>query len=360
MKKRLFTVLLVFVMGLPASAQQDRLTVVATHSILADVVQNVAGDAADVTSLLPLNADPHSYTPTPRELVMLAEVDVVFVNGAFFEEGLLEGIENAATDITIVEASRCVEILPFGHHDHEEEERKHEGEDHEEHADGPCEAHHEEAHIAHHDASLGVLIDLDCGEGHEHEEEEEHEEGEEHGHEEGSCDAHVWMNPENVMLWTLTIRDALSELDPANAETYAQNTAAYIVQLSELQSELESLVQAVPEENRVLVTSHDSLGYFAARFEFEVVGVVIPGGSTVSEPSAQDLAELIDEIEEEGVSAVFAETTVAPGLVQQVAAESGASVLTLYSGSLSDADGPASTYLDYMRYNVETIVNGLG
>ena len=354
----LTVLLLVFVMGLPVStvsAQQDRLTVIATHSILADVVQNVAGDAADVTSLLPLNADPHSYTPTPGELVALAEADVVFVNGAFFEEGLLEGIENAAEDITIVGASRCVEILSFGHHEDDE----HMDEDHEEHTDGPCEAHHEQARITHNEESLGLLTDLDCGEGHEHEEEEEHEEDEEHEHEEGSCDPHVWMNPENVVLWTLTIRDTLSELDPANAQVYVQNAATYITQLIDLQTDLETLVQSVPQENRVLVTSHDSLGYFAARYSFEVVGVVIPGGSTVAEPSAQDIVSLIDEIEEHGVPAIFAETTIAPGLVEQVAGESGASVLTLYSGSLSDANGPASTYLDYMRYNVRTIVDGL-
>jgi ABC-type Zn uptake system ZnuABC Zn-binding protein ZnuA len=177
--------------------------------------------------------------------------------------------------------------------------------------------------------------------------------------EEGICDPHVWMNPQNVMLWTLTIRDTLSERDPANAETYARNAEAYIAQLSELHSEIETLLESIPPQNRVLVTNHDSLGYFAAQYGFEVVGVVISGGSTVAEPSAQDIATLIEVIEAHRVQAVFAETTINPDIAQQVANESGAVLYTLYSGSLGDADGPASTYLDYMRYNTRTIVDGL-
>jgi ABC-type Zn uptake system ZnuABC Zn-binding protein ZnuA len=167
------------------------------------------------------------------------------------------------------------------------------------------------------------------------------------------------MNPQNVMLWTLTIRDTLTQLDPANSETYTQNAAAYIDQLTQLHSEIQSLAETIPPENRVLVTNHDSLGYFAAQYGFTIVGVVIPGGSTVSEPSAQDIVRLIQTIESEHVRAIFAETTINPAVAQQVADESGAVLYTLYSGSLSDEDGPASTYLDYMRTNTRTIVDGL-
>jgi ABC-type Zn uptake system ZnuABC Zn-binding protein ZnuA len=319
----------------PLAAQQDRLTIVASHSILADVAQNVAGDAADVTSLLPRHADPHSYTPSPRELVTLAEADLVLVNGALFEAGLLENIENTAENI--VEASQCIEIRPIGETDH-----------HREAESGPCDALYVEANIPRHDDSLGLLMNLNCADNHDEDE-----------HEHGNCDPHVWMNPQNVMLWTLTIRDTLTQLDPANSETYTQNAAAYIDQLTQLHSEIQSLAETIPPENRVLVTNHDSLGYFAAQYGFTIVGVVIPGGSTVSEPSAQDIVRLIQTIESEHVRAIFAETTINPAVAQQVADESGAVLYTLYSGSLSDEDGPASTYLDYMRTNTRTIVDGL-
>ena len=413
--------LMLLMMGSTVRAQDDPLQIVASHSILADVVQQVAGDAAEVSSLLPRDADPHTYTPSPRELVSLAEADVVFVNGANFEEGLSEAIENAAEEINIVAASECVQILPIGQAAEDMGES---------HIAGPCEVHYAEAGITPVDDALGLLIDLDCEGDHDHDEDEdgdhdhdedeegdhdhEDEEGdhdhaededgdhdhaededgdhdhdededgdhdhaededgdhdhededgdhnhedEEHHHEAGSCDPHVWMNPQNVMLWALTIRDALTELDPANAEIYAQNAAAYIATLSELDSEIGAKVDAIPPENRVLVTNHDSLGYFAAHYEFRVVGVVIPGGSTLAEPSAQDVVALIETISEQRAPAVFAETTINPDLAQQIADESGAALYTLYSGSLSDDDGPASTYVDYMRFNAETIVDGL-
>ena len=334
-----------FGVSAPLAAQDDRLTIVASHSILANVAQNVAGDAADVTSLLPRDADPHSYTPSPRELVTLAEADLVLINGASFEEGLLTTIENAAEDVTIIEASQCVEIRAIGEADH-----------HHEAEFSACDVLYDEANIPHHEDTLGLLMDIQCGEGdhNEDEHEDEHEDG--HEHEEGSCDPHVWMNPQHVMLWTLTIRDTLVELDPTNAETYAQNADVYIAQLAELHDEIEALVDSIPPENRVLVTNHDSLGYFAAQYDFEVVGVVIPGGSTVAEPSARDIVTLIETIEEHQVRAIFTETTVNPAVAQQVANESGVSLHTLYSGSLGDAD----TYLDYMRYNVNSIVEGLG
>ena len=393
-----------------SSAQDDRLQVVGSHSILTDVIANVAGDAADVTSLMPLGADPHSFQPTPSDLTALADADVVFINGMMFEEGLLETIENAADGMNLVTASACVEIIPFGGHDHdheEGEEHDHEGEEHDhegeeasaeagemsaiaqlcathyaemeaiheaghDHEEGEDHDHEgeEEAHEEgedhdhdHHEAeTLGALYTLDCSEGHDHEgEEEAHEEGEAHEHNHGACDPHVWMEPHNVMYWTMLIRDTLIKLDPANEDVYTANAASYLGELDALAHDVVMpMVESVPEENRILITNHDAFGYFATRYEFEVVGTIIPSLSTLADPSAADVAEIIDLIEAEGVPAIFAETTVSDDLAQQIAEETGAQVYTLYSGSLSEADGPASTYVDYIRYNVTTIVEALG
>ncbi|MEL7435617.1 MAG: metal ABC transporter substrate-binding protein, partial [Chloroflexota bacterium] len=194
-----------------------------------------------------------------------------------------------------------------------------------------------------------------------HSDDDHGEEGDDHDHDHGACDPHVWMEPHNVMYWTMLIRDTLIELDPANADIYTANAGAYLLELDALMHDfIMPLVDTVPEENRVLITSHDSLGYFADTFGFEVVTTVIPGFSTTADPSASDIADIIELVQEEGVPALFGETTVDDAIIQLIADEADAGFFVLYSGTLSDADGPASTYLDYMRYNTTTIVEALG
>ncbi len=348
---------LLVVSGCTEDSQEgnNRLQVAASFSILADVAGNVAGDAADVISLVPLGAEPHGYTPSPRDMVALTDAGVVLIVGANFEEGLMESIENAGDEVNVVVASACVEIQIFGgehegeEHEHEDEGHEHEGEEPEQEGEIAelCQAHHaglgnlrEEPEY-----SSGMLYLLDCG-------------GHEHGA--GGCDPHMWTDPHNVMLWALMIRDTMSELDPDNAEIYADNAAAYIGELKELVEQIESLVETIPEENRKLVTNHHVFGYYASRFGFEVVSTVIPAASDLSEPSAAQVAALIDAIDEQNVLAIFADSTANPDLAQQIAADTGANFYTLYTGSLSAEDSPAGTYLDYMRYNTQTIVEALG
>lgn len=375
------------------NAQDERLQVVASFSILADVTQNVAGDAADVTSMIPVGADPHSFQAVPSDIALLANADVVFINGAFFEEGLLEAIENAGEDMNILEASACVNILPFGAEGHEhDEDAEHEHDEDADHEhdeaeemseDNPlaalCETHyaemsamHEESHEHSEDEdhdeehehddehehveTLGALYTIDCAAGHAHEGETESEDEHEHG----ACDPHVWMEPHNVMYWTMFIRDTLIELDPANEAVYTANAAAYLEELDSLAHDfLKPLVETLPEENRVLVTNHDSFGYLAAAFDFQVAAVVLPAG-TASDPSAQDIAGVIDTINELNVPAIFSETTVSAAIAETIAEETGAQLYPLYTGSLSQPDEPASTYLDYIRYNYTTIIEALG
>lgn len=346
--------------ALTTYAQPERLRVIASFSILADVAQNVAGDAAEVESLMPLGADPHSFTPAPSNIARVADADVVLVSGIGFEAALLETLQSAAQNVNLVTVSECISVLPFGESDAhaDDHENDHAHEDHED------EAHHCDAHIAElgeqpsgQVAPLGRLYELACGgDDHAH---DEHEDEAEHAHEAGSCDPHVWFDPYNVQLWTLAIRDTLSELDPANAETYAANATAYIAELETLRADIAAQVGTIAPEQRVLVTNHGSLGYLANAYGFRIVGLVVPSSSSDAQPSAAQIAALIDAIRQQNVPAVFAETTVNQSLAEQVAADAGAQFYALYTESLSDANGPAPTYLDFMRYNIQTIVTAL-
>lgn len=342
-----------------SSAQDDQLKVVASFTILADVASRVGGDHVQVASLMPYNADPHTFEPTAQDVATLAEADLVLVSGAFFEEGLLETVANAGEAMNIVTVSQCVQILPFGEHEGEVEHT----EEHAQDTNGSelaaqCAAHYAELGLEadtgeeNHEKPLGMLYQIECG--HEHEEDSGSDE-----HEQGNCDPHLWTKPQNVMLWTLMLRDIFTALDPDHANLFVENAAAYLSELAALQAELQTLIDSVPEERRVLVTNHETLGYFADFYHFKIVGTVIPSAGAASQPSAAEVARLIETIQAADVPAIFAETTLNPDLAKQIAEETGAKVLTLYSDSLSEPDGDAPTYLDYMRYNVQTIVNGL-
>ena len=373
-----------------AHAQGEPLKVVASFSILADVVKNVGLNNVQVTSLIPVGADPHSYEPSAQDLRVLAEADVVFVVGANFEEALLEAITNTVGEsIPVIEASACVPIRAFGAHDDDHEgEETHTDEVSDEHSDEESHDHQDEAHTpgvaldfetlcAAHDAyltdlnveksgmltsgfdsnavegTLGRLHDIDCGAGHDHATEES-------DHEQVACDPHVWTNPYNVYLWTLMIRDILGQLDGDDADLYAANAEEYLYQLIDhIVLNIVPLIESTPAGNRILVTSHETLGYFSAAYGFEMVGFVLPGGSAFAEPSAQDVAALVDLIRAEGVPAVFAETTISAVVAEQVAAEAGVAFYSLYTDSLSRSDGDAPTYLDYLTFNVQTITGAL-
>jgi len=163
----------------------------------------------------------------------------------------------------------------------------------------------------------------------------------------------------NVNVWAENVRSTLSQLDPANAAAYQAAAAAYQQQLATLDGELREKIAEIPIANRKLVTDHDTFGYFARDYDFVIIGALVPSLSTTAEPSAQALAALQDQIVDEDVKAIFVGTTVNPRLAEQLGQDLGIQVVSLYSDSLSAADGPAATYLDFMRYNVNTIVAAL-
>jgi manganese/iron transport system substrate-binding protein len=341
----------------PSARAQEPLHVVASFSILADVVQQVAGDAVTVETLIPLGSNPHAFEPSARDVATLSDADLVFVVGINFEEGLLDVLDEAAGDKVVV-VSECVPVRDVNagfDQQHADENSHGEGGVSEGENGGhqiryqigkleeACPAHHELVALAFDGErtgdSLGLFYEGVC-------------DGT------ASCDPHVWTDPANAALWAFSIADALS-VDSDNAGIYLQNAYAYVQQLAALDADIQALITDIPAEQRVMVTNHLTFNYFAARYGLTTVGVILPGGSTGSEPSARDVIDLIDTINKSGASAIFTETTVSDGLAQQIADESGAQIVQLYTGSLSDADGPAATYIDYMRYNAGQIAAAL-
>lgn len=209
-----------------------------------------------------------------------------------------------------------------------------------------------DAHDAIHTNEVDCVDMSDAAHEHEHDEDE---------HEAGECDPHVWLTPANGIIIAENIAAALSAADPDGAAVYQANLNEYTAQLEALDAEIQAMMAAIPVERRVLATNHDFLGYFADAYELEVVGVVIPGGSTLVEPSAQDIAGLIEVLQTANVPAIFAEVSNRSALVDIIADEIGQNVriITLYSGALSET-GSASTYIDLLRENARLITDALG
>lgn len=286
-----------------ATAQSDSsLRVLATTTIVGDVVRQVGGDLIVLDVLLPVGSDPHAFEPAPKDAIRIAQADLIFANGAGLETFLERLLASANSQTRVIYVSEGIPLLTA------EEAHKHESEDHDEHPGG---------------------------------------------------DPHVWFDPNNVLVWVDNIEKALSQLDPAHATTYQANAQHYREQLQQLDAWIREQVAQLPLEDRKIVTDHLSFAYFAQRYVFTQVGAAIPGYSTLAEPSAQELAALEDAIRNMNVRAIFVGSTVNPALAERIAQDTGIRLAFLYTGSLGPPGSGAETYLDYMRYNVRTIVNAL-
>jgi ABC-type Zn uptake system ZnuABC Zn-binding protein ZnuA len=180
-----------------------------------------------------------------------------------------------------------------------------------------------------------------------------------HHHDEG--DPHFWLDPIHAIRYVENIRDGLIALDPAGKDTYTQNAQSYIVKLHDLDAYIQEQAAAIPEDRRLIVTNHESFGYFADRYGFKIIGTIVPSVSSGASPSAQQLARLIDHIHATGAMVIFLETGTNPELAEQVAAETGVQVIAdLFTHSLSGPGGPAPTYIEMMKYNIQRIVSALG
>jgi len=289
--------LLLTACGGAAPSEPSGLKVVTSSTLVGDVTRQVGSDLIELTVLFPPGADPHTFEPRPQDVAAISEADVIVINGLGLEEALEPTLEANAKGV-VVHASEGIEVLAF------------EGEEHE---------------------------------------------GEEH---EGG-DPHTWTDPNNVIVWTENIAAALAEADPSNAATYRANADAYIASLRELDGWIRSEVEQIPAERRKLVADHLAFGYFAEEYGFEQIGALVGSFSTNAAPSAQELAALEDTIKAQNVTAVFVGKTVNPELAAQVAQDTGTKLVFLYTGSLSEAGGEADSYIKFMRYNVNTIVEAL-
>jgi ABC-type Zn uptake system ZnuABC Zn-binding protein ZnuA len=300
----IFSIILILVLLLtacvasPLKSAGGKLNVVATTSILADVVAQVGGEYISITTLVPVGANEHEYQPAPRDIAAIADADVIYQVGFGLETFLQKVLTESGTKAPVVSVSDGVTPRVLSAPEQNAETN-------------------------------------------------------------GSTDPHVWMDPANVIIWTNKIADSLSSIDPAHKDAYQQNADAYIAQLQDLDAWIAQQVETIPPANRKIVTDHMLLGYFADKYGFEVVGAVIPSYSSAAEPSAQELAALEDAIRQYGVKAILVGNTVNPSLAEPVAADTGISLVSFYTGSLSPADGPAATYLDYMHYNVNAIVTAI-
>ncbi len=274
-----------------------KLTVIATTTQIEDITSVIAGDNITVIGLVPRNGDPHEFEPTPDNVKQVAQSAAVFMNGVGLEGWLEELVKHAGGERPSFDVSQNL--------------------------------------------ALGK-IDKAFAEG-------------------GDTDPHIWMNPINMETAVDNIVAGLKQIDPTAAGIFDANAVIYKAKLKALDIWAENELAAVPVDRRKLVTMHDAMGYFAARYHFKIVGAIIPSASTeAAETSAKDLSKLIETIKQEQVPAIFAEASANPKLVQQVGAEANVKVVTdLYIDSLGDKGGEAGTYLDFFRADVTRIVNAL-
>ena len=327
------TALAAFSLSFPlASWAEEPLPVVATFSILGDMVERIGGEHIALTTLVGPDGDAHVYQPTPKVARSVAEADVLFLNGLEFEGWLERLAEAASFGGAMVVATKGVVPIAFDDHD-----------DHDDHADHDDHDDHEK-HDDHDD----------------HDEHDEHDDHDDHaGHDHGAFDPHAWQSLENAVIYANNIAAGLAQADPENAGDYYANRAAFITELETLRADIGAMMKSLPADKRTVVTPHDAFGYFAATYDLTFVAP--QGMSTDSEVSAADVAALITQIREESISAVFIESITDNRMMQQIANETGATIGgTLYSDALSAQSGPASTYLDMMRHNATTIFDALG
>lgn len=289
--------------GIKPIGSFKKLNVVATTSIVADVVSSIGGDEIKLTILMPAGTDPHTFEPTSRDVSDLTKADVVFVNGVGLEAFLEPTLESSgANKGKVISVSQGVELRTLG----------------------------------------GREVNTD---------------GLDHDH--SGSDPHVWFSPLNVKQWAKNIEQTLVYADPKNADTYVAQSQTYQNALTELDDWIKEKVEQVPQTSRKFLADHNTLGYFADRYGFRQVGTVVPGYSTLSEPSAQEIAELEDLIRQYKIAAIFVGATSNPDLAERIAGDTGIKLLRLYTGSLSEEGGRADTYIDMMRYDTKAIVEGL-
>ncbi|PPR63339.1 MAG: putative periplasmic iron-binding protein [Alphaproteobacteria bacterium MarineAlpha3_Bin7] len=315
-------VLLAMMMFGPVRAE-SQLKVVATFSILGDMVRQVGGDRVKVTSLVGPDGDTHVYRPTPKAAKAIAQTKVLFINGLEFEGWIERLVESSGFKGRMITATAGVEALKIEEEGHDDDHDKH-----------GKKGHHDD-HDKH-----------GKRDGHEH-------------HHHGEYDPHAWHSLANARIYVRNIVDGLAAADPQGAKSYRANAERYIKEITSLELEMEKAIKSVSADRRKVITSHDAFGYLGSTYGIKFLAPV--GVSTDAEASAGDVAKLIRQIKKEKISAIFVENISDRRLLDQIVRETGARIGgILYSDALSKGTGPAATYLNLMRHNIRTLVKALG
>ncbi|RUV01740.1 metal ABC transporter substrate-binding protein [Mesorhizobium sp. M6A.T.Cr.TU.017.01.1.1] len=278
-----------------SAALAEPLKVVASFTIIADFAKNVGGDRINLTTIVGPDGDAHVYEPSPADAVAMAGADVVLVNGLHFEGFLQRLVDASATKATIAVLTKDVTPINF----------------------------------------KPEFADADAAEG-------------------ADTDPHAFQSIANAKIYVKNIADAFCTADAEGCDSYKANAAAYTAKLDAVEGEVKAAIQSIPEEKRVVITSHDAFGYFEKAYGLTFLAP--EGVSTESEPSAADVAKLVSQVKQDKAAAVFIENITNARLIEQIASETGIKVGgTLYSDALSQPDGPASTYIDLMHNNIAQI-----
>lgn len=282
---------------------------VASFSILGDLVKQVGGERVAVSALVGPGADAHVFQPTPAQAKRVGQADILFSNGLGFEGWMERLLNTASYKGRHVVASQGIEPI----HAEEDEDEK---DGHAEHGAEHSEHHHEDA------------------------------------------DPHAWQSVPNVMTYVGNIAKGLCEADPKGCDTYQSNAARYQAELKALDTDIRAQWAVIPAAQRKVITSHDAFGYYAQAYG---VAFLAPQGvSTESEASAKGVAQLIRQIKKESIKALFVESISDPRLIAQIGRETGAQPAgELFSDSLSDAKGPAPSYVAMMRHNTVALTKAI-
>ncbi len=324
--------LLAFGAGLPAARAQpapERIRVVATFSILADMVREVGGDHVALQTIVGPNGDAHAFEPAPRDARALGAARVLVRNGLGFEGWLPRLLEASGFHGLDVVASEGVRPRILSEEEAAREAHEHGTDD-----------HGAEGHGAGDQGGSG-----DGGDGHG---------GDGHGHA-GGVDPHAWQDLSNGVIYVRNIARGLAAADPAHAEEYHQRAAAYAARLMDEDRAWRASLAAIPPARRVMMTSHDAFGYLGRAYGIELISVL--GLSSEAEPAARTIAGLIDRIRARGIHAIFLEKAVNPTLMRRITQETGVRIGgTLYSDTLDEPGTPAGTYLGMFRWNAQQIL----
>lgn len=281
------------------AASAEPLKVVASFSIIGDFAKNVGGDRIDLTTLVGPDGDAHVYEPSPADAVKMSRADVVLVNGLQFEGFLQRLVDASATKASVVELTNGVETIKMKEDGHDEEAA-----------------------------------------------------GDHHHY--GDIDPHAFQSIANAKIYVKNVADAFCAADTSGCDTYKANAEAYTAKLDAADAEVKAAVASIPEDRRTVITSHDAFGYF--EHAYGLTFLAPEGISTEAEASAADVAALISQIRGDKAAAIFVENITNPRLIEQISTETGVKVGgTLYSDALSKPDGPAATYIDMMKSNIDTI-----